>query len=107
MGELELALVFAAPVLSVLLGVALGAVLTRRQINTEISRRRRDVRFLLTCLMDLGAAMGTPTDDQRVCPRCQEAHRAEDFRGSLCGWCADDLERQQNPKEKAHEHEAG
>lgn len=31
-------------------------------------------------------------NDTRVCPRCTVKHYARDFRGDVCGWCADDLE---------------
>jgi hypothetical protein len=28
-----------------------------------------------------------------VCPRCRTEHLMGDFRGEVCGWCADDLEK--------------
>lgn len=28
----------------------------------------------------------------RRCPRCDTEHWEKDFRGRVCGWCADDLE---------------
>lgn len=31
-------------------------------------------------------------ETSRVCPRCEERHGVDDFRGSVCGWCADDLQ---------------
>jgi hypothetical protein len=44
--------------------------------------------------------MATTVDELKTCPRCATAHHCGDFRGSLCGWCADDLERQQNLKKE-------
>jgi hypothetical protein len=29
---------------------------------------------------------------KKICPRCEESRPAEDFRGSVCGFCADVLE---------------
>jgi hypothetical protein len=31
-------------------------------------------------------------EETRVCERCSVEHLEKDFRGSICGWCADDLE---------------
>lgn len=31
--------------------------------------------------------------DQRICPRCEEKAPAKSFRGSVCGFCADVLEK--------------
>lgn len=29
---------------------------------------------------------------RRHCPRCWVRHNRRDFRGDVCGWCADDME---------------
>lgn len=34
-------------------------------------------------------------DDVRVCERCSVLHFVTDFRGGVCGWCADDLDAQE------------
>ena len=31
--------------------------------------------------------------DMRICPRCEEKAPAKKFRGSVCGFCADVLEK--------------
>jgi hypothetical protein len=32
--------------------------------------------------------------EMQSCPRCDVDQMIGDFRGGVCGWCADDLERQ-------------
>lgn len=39
------------------------------------------------------AAWSRPEDGVLQCPRCSVYHAVGDFRGGVCGWCAEDLEK--------------
>lgn len=42
--------------------------------------------------MDVDGKAIDPPADKKVCDRCEELHRSDEFRGGVCGFCADQLE---------------